>query len=232
MPMENIDNTKNISRRHFLNSIGFGGAGLVILGSYGFRLSYSPSKDKIRAIIVDFEKCSGCRTCEAVCAENKLRVIINGEEHNGLANLRHSNIMVHHFNPDIDIPSTCALCDDAPCIEACPVEPHPETGRKALYRDENMGTILNDLERCIGCQSCDFACKNNRAGVIKPNPETGSPENICNLCGGDPQCVRNCPYDALKYAEFDNSYRFRAMAPRQIAEEMIMKMYNLKLEEV
>lgn len=223
---------KSVSRRHFLNTLGLGGAGLILVGSYGFSFRRDSGSIKIKAIVVDFEKCAGCRTCEAVCSAFNNKVNIEGIEMEGLGNPALSNIRVHHFNPDIDIPSTCALCEDAPCIEACPVEPHPETGRKALYKDPESGIILNDLERCIGCSSCAIACKEKRGGVIRPNPETGSPERMCTLCGGDPQCVKNCPYDALSYIEIDNSIEFNGMSPENIAQRLIMKLYNLKMEEV
>jgi Fe-S-cluster-containing dehydrogenase component len=223
---------KSISRRHFLNTLGLGGAGLVLAGSYGFSFRREFGSSKIRAIVVDFEKCAGCRTCEAVCSAFNNRVNIEGIEMEGPGNPALSNIRVHHYNPDIDIPSTCALCEDAPCIEACPVEPHPETGRRALYKDAESGIVLNDLERCIGCSSCAEACKEKRGGVIRPNPETGNPERMCTLCDGDPQCVKNCPFDALSYMEIDDSVEFNGMAPEKIAERMILKLYNLKLEEV
>jgi len=77
------------------------------------------------------------RTCETVCSafNNKVKV---GEERaaRGWGILIWANIRVQAFNPDVDIPVACLMCRDNPCIEACPVEPDPKTGRKALYRDE------------------------------------------------------------------------------------------------
>lgn len=224
-----IDRT--VTRRHFLSSLGFGTAGMVILGSYGFTMVRDHNTGKIRAIAVDFEKCAGCRTCEAVCSSANNRVMVNGKQLNGSGNPHLSNIRVHHYNPDIDIPSTCALCNDAPCVDACPVEPHPETGRRALYRDDDLMIIINDLDRCIGCGSCAEACRDKRGGVIVSNPVTGSPERMCTLCNGDPQCVKYCPYDALSYIEMDNDRDLTGLSPKKIAERMIEKLYNIKLTE-
>lgn len=229
MAEKNFD--RSVTRRHFLSSLGLGTAGMVILGSYGFTFGRDSRSGMIRAIAVDFGKCAGCRTCEAVCSSYNNRVTIEGRAINGNGNPALSNIRVYHYNPDIDIPSTCAICNDAPCIEACPVEPDPSTGRKALYRDDELMIILNDLNRCIGCRSCAEACRENRAGVIQSNPETGSPEHMCTLCGGDPQCVKYCPYSALTYIEMDNSRDLDGLSPRMLAERMIEKMYNLKLTE-
>lgn len=225
--MGDIITTKKQSRRHFLSRITYGTGGLLLLGNYAFTIRKDRSTGRIKAISVDFEKCAGCRTCEAVCAEYNNKVMVNNKMIKGLGNPERSNIRVYHFNPDVDIPSTCALCDDAPCIEACPVEPHPETGRKALYRDEKLKTIVNDPDRCIGCQSCARACAEKRAGVIRPHPETGKPGYICNLCNGDPQCVKYCPYDALKYIEMPLDRDLDMLAPEKLAEKMIDKLYNV-----
>jgi anaerobic carbon-monoxide dehydrogenase iron sulfur subunit len=229
--MEKIKPDRSITRRHFLNSLGFGTAGLVVLGSYGFSIRRDLATGKIKAIAVNFEKCAGCRTCEAVCSSYNNMEIYNGKKINGKGNPSLSNIRVYHYNPDIDIPSTCALCSDSPCVEACPVDPDPVTGHKALYRDEELMIIVNDLDRCIGCRSCAEACRDKRAGVIHSNPETGSPEHMCTLCGGEPQCVKYCPYDALSYIEMDDGRDLSGLSPDRIAERMIEKLYNLKVTE-
>lgn len=187
------------------------------------------STKTIRAIVVDFKKCAGCRTCETACAAFNHKDIVDGEEMNSLGNPYYSNIKVYHFNPDVDIPSTCAVCPDAPCIEACPVAPDLFTGRKALYREEDNMTIKNDTERCLGCQQCAKACEELRAGVIHPNPETKMPERMCRLCDGDPQCVKYCPYDALKYLEVDENRDLENLAPSKIAEKLIEEYYEMSL---
>ena len=225
--MEEIKTAGKQSRRHFLSRIAAGTGGLIILGSYGFSIKKDSKEDVIRAIAVDFEKCTGCRTCESVCSEYNNKIMLNGEMIKGLSNPAKSNIRVYHFNPDVDIPSTCALCEDAPCIEACPVEPHPETGHKALYRNDKLNTIVNDTERCIACLSCALACSEKRAGVIRPDPETGNPAFMCTLCGGDPQCVKYCPYGALKYMEMPADRDLDNLAPEKLAEIMIDKFYNV-----
>lgn len=216
------------SRRHFIQDIALGGSGFIILGSFGFRLIKDDENQIIKAISVNFDKCAGCRTCESACSAFNHKEIINGEELFGLGNPYYSNISVYHFNPDIDVPSTCALCPDSPCVNACVVEPDPVTGRKALYRDENM-TIKNDIERCIGCMQCAEACRDLRGGIIHPNPETNKPERMCTLCNGNPQCVANCPFGALEYIEMPIDQDLTNLAPAKIAERLIEKLYNLNV---
>ena len=226
------DSTSNkYSRRHFLQDMVYGGAGLVILGSFGLRIFKDEKTHVIKAIAVNFDKCTGCRTCETACSAYNHPVEMNGEKVKGLGNPFYSNIKVHHFNPDVDIPSTCAICPDPPCIAACPVAPDLQTGRKALYRDEELLTIKNDTERCLGCEQCAFACENLRGGVIRPNDETRMPERICSLCDGDPQCVKYCPYDALSYMEMPDDRDLKGLDPRIIAQRLIKKYYNIEVTE-
>jgi Fe-S-cluster-containing dehydrogenase component len=223
-----MSDAKDYTRRHFLQDMAFGGGGLIVLGTFGFRIFRDKEQNLIKAISVNFEKCAGCRTCETACSAYNNPILINGEKMNSLGNPHFSNIKVYHFNPDVDIPVTCALCDDPPCINACPVAPDLLTGRKALYRTDEM-TIKNDTDRCIGCKQCAKACENIRGGVIHPNPETNKPERMCTLCDGNPQCVENCPYGALEYIEMPADRELANLAPAQIAERLIEKLYNLNV---
>ena len=106
------------------------------------------------------------------------------------------------------------------------MSPDPKTGRRALYRDEATRTIHNDPGRCIGCRSCARACAAQRTGVIIPNPATGKPERMCTLCGGDPQCVKRCPFGALSYVEVRPDRKFYGLGPEKIAAELAMKWYG------
>jgi Fe-S-cluster-containing hydrogenase component 2 len=225
----------SFTRRDFMKRVAVGGGGVVFLGKLGLlHLSSIRAEQAVtyRMIAVDLKKCTGCRTCETVCSACNHKVEVKGELLNGLGDPHLTNIRVHNFNPDVDVPAVCAMCPDNPCIEACPVEPHPETGRRALYRDEKTGAIKNDLKRCIACGNCAQACRTQRAGIIYPNPETNKPERMCTLCDGDPQCVKHCPYGALSYVELDLDNEFYGKSPRFIAEELTRRWYAAKGEEV
>ena len=218
--------TSDISRKEFLQNLAIGAGGIALLGNFGFIFPYKNPKGEIKAIVVDFNKCAGCRTCETACSAYNHKVEIDGETFNGLGNPDLSNIKVWHFNPDVDVPVTCFLCEDTPCIEACPILPDPVTGRKALYRDEVFHTIQVDISRCIGCEKCSTTCREKSGGVIFPNKETGSPERMCRLCDGDPQCVKYCPYGALQYLSVTPEMQLRNTSPKKIAEILIEKYYN------
>jgi len=225
MPVSISHHHPGLTRRAFIRKIALGGGVLVLRDGWGL-FSVARATDQATEysmVLVDHSKCTGCRTCETVCSAHNHPDLIDGEWLSGTGNPHFSNIKVYPFNPEVDVPAVCAMCPDNPCIEACPVEPDPATGRRALYRDDKTGTITNDPDRCIGCGSCAEAC---RVGVIVPHPETTKPERMCTLCDGDPQCVKQCPYGALSLVTVDTSARFYGLRPEQIAAVLHEEWYG------
>jgi Fe-S-cluster-containing hydrogenase component 2 len=82
-------------------------------------------------------------------------------------------------------PMVCIQCDEAPCIDECPTD--------ALVRDAGTGAVVLVADRCEECGKCEPACP---YGVI--DCADGKPGK-CDLCGGDPECVRFCSPGALRY---------------------------------
>lgn len=157
----------NLSRREFMKGVGMGGGTLVLFGRFGIHAAAwgDSGNPVLKMVIVDYGKCTGCRTCEVVCSSHNRPVTIDGEKLPGLGNAHYSNIRVESFNPEVDVPNVCAMCADTPCVNVCTVEPDPKTGGRALYRDEVTHTIQNDPSRCTGCGSCAEACEAQRTGV-------------------------------------------------------------------
>lgn len=214
------------SRREFLRKLGLGAGGLLLAGSYGFSWVIDRETGKVNVILIDFTRCTGCRTCETVCASVHYQTHTAEMAIPGIVNPYKANIRVHHFNPDVDVPLVCSMCEDAPCIEACPVDPDPETGRKALYHHPVTGAPANDKDRCIGCRMCAGACKKFRTGTIRPNEETRMPEGICDHCGGEPQCVRYCPFGAISYADAGHEREYAGMSAEAVGQLLIKKFYS------
>lgn len=223
---------KNMSprdRRDFIETAALGGGALFLFGNLGvMRLSRAEveGRQTYKMILADYSKCTGCRTCETACSAANNKKTVNGESLDGLGNPHLASIRVHAYNPDVDVPITCAMCPDAPCVDVCPVAPDEKTGRKALYRDEKNQTIKNDPKRCEHCGECAGAC---RTGVIKINPDTYKPERMCTLCNGDPQCVKHCPYNALSHVVVDTNMDFYGKRPDQIAQALILKWYKINV---
>lgn len=106
----------------------------------------------------------------------------------------------------------CMHCGDAACVLACPAG--------ALGRDEAIGSVVVDKERCMGCHSCAIACL---FGVPRYGRD-GRMEK-CDLCavrvehGMDPACVRVCPTKALRFGpENEVSAAIQQRAARRLAQ--------------
>jgi len=134
--------------------------------------------DIMPRIIVDGEKCSGCRACETACSF----------EHTGSFCGENSRIRIEKNEIEgKDIPFVCRQCGNALCIQACPTS--------ALSKDDKTKAIIVDDKSCIGCKACASACPFNS---IHFHHDTGK-ALICNLCGGDPVCVRRCPVESISF---------------------------------
>lgn len=132
------------------------------------------------------ELCTGCRMCELTCSlaktgivtPSRARLRVRQSKENGACNV-----------------TICRHCKVPLCHNACPV---PE----AMYVDERTGAVSIIEEKCVGCLACAEACPFD-AIQIGPEGEVLK----CDLCGGNPVCVRYCPsrpaaqFPSLPYPE-------------------------------
>ncbi|MGA2766914.1 MAG: 4Fe-4S dicluster domain-containing protein [Candidatus Bathyarchaeia archaeon] len=151
----------------------------------------------MKRIIVDVDRCSGCRLCEAVCSF----------AHENLFGSSASRITVVKDDAfGFDLPVMCWHCSRCLPMETCP--------SKALKR--NPEGLIYASEECIGCGKCVETCL---VGAIKLHPERHTPL-ICDQCGGKPICVRKCPTKALTYSETNVQ---RPKLPVKVLEETLRK---------
>jgi len=112
------------------------------------------------AMIIDLRKCVGCGACALACkTENNTALRKNGQTHNW-ADFVHETTGKFPDTGYRTMPVLCNHCSNAPCVEACPVEP------KAMFKTPDGITMHND-ERCIGCRSCQEACPYSMEEVKK-----------------------------------------------------------------
>ncbi len=142
--------------------------------------------------IIDNRKCIGCHACTVACkSEHEVPVGVNRTwvkyiEKGEFPNSRRLFSVMR-----------CNHCDDAPCVEICPVT--------ALYRRPD-GIIDFDSRRCIGCKACMQACPYDALYI---DPETSTAAK-CNYCahridiGLEPACVNVCPTQAIISGDLDD----------------------------
>ncbi|MFC2070561.1 4Fe-4S dicluster domain-containing protein [Chloroflexota bacterium] len=133
-----------------------------------------------KVLLLDYEKCTGCRACELACS------IL----HEGVSNPSRSRIKVIKWEWEGRyVPMSCQQCESAPCKAICPV--------KAISRDESLNRVMVDYDTCIGCRMCVAVCPFGAMGF----DTLGKKVIKCDLCDGDPQCVRFCETKAVQYVE-------------------------------
>ena len=136
-----------------------------------------------KVLYIDYRKCTGCRTCEMVCSVM----------HDGVVNPERSRIKIMKWEAEgLYVPMSCQQCQDAPCMNVCPV--------KAISQDEELGRIMVDYDICIGCRACVAVCP---FGAMNFNVKDKQVFK-CDLCDGEPQCVRFCDVQAIEYIEADS----------------------------
>jgi carbon-monoxide dehydrogenase iron sulfur subunit len=136
-----------------------------------------------KVLVIDQQKCTGCRQCELVCSVY----------HTGSSNPSRSRIKVVKWeHAGIYLPLICNHCEKAYCLEVCPT--------KACHREPELNNrVVIDKNLCIGCKTCIMACPFG-------HPFFDVAERVtvkCDYCDGDPQCVAFCNVRAVDYVEAD-----------------------------
>lgn len=119
--------------------------------------------------------CNGCIVCEYACSMEKEQTF----------NPVKSRIKAVRLDTIKNIALTCRACQDAPCVAACP--------NGALVQSLENKSIIVDESKCKGCGWCIQACE---YGAITLHPSTKK-AIVCDMCNGDPVCVKWCPESAL-----------------------------------
>lgn len=131
-----------------------------------------------RRLLVDWSKCTGCGSCTDVCSARS-----TGAYSEGAARIR----IMRNEPWAVFVPRLCLHCEDHPCVGSCPV------GAIEFEVRHLLASI--DEEKCTGCQSCVAVCPHGGVSMF------GSKALMCDLCGGDPACVKVCYPGALQWAE-------------------------------
>jgi carbon-monoxide dehydrogenase iron sulfur subunit len=148
-----------------------------------------------KQLVIDMDKCTGCRMCEMACSLEK----------EGECNRAYSRIRVVKLNEGIDVPTVCLQCEDPGCEKVCPV--------KAITRDSN-GAFVIDYESCVGCKKCLTSCP---IGAVWLDPRSKKIIK-CDLCNGDPTCVKFCQPKAIDFIQKETVDTVKMIAARNILD--------------
>jgi len=142
------------------------------------RLNVEPKKGKDKRLYIDLDVCASgeCKECVIKCSYFYHPV------NNGIISV--AELATYAL--------VCRRCDEAHCVNACPVEALEQN------REKNKLLIRHNM-RCISCRSCSHACP---YGTIYPELVPQFISN-CDFCmdrrdkKDEPLCVKTCPYGAL-----------------------------------
>jgi len=167
-------------------------------------LTPDPAAAQRLALLIDLERCTGCKSCEAACkqehglgpGEYRNKVVWgSGAEDAGLAFLT----------------LTCQHCERPACVRACPVNP------KAITKDAVTGIVRVDESQCTGCGECVVACPYSAMGY----DAKGHHAVKCDLCTDrraagreDTACSSVCPTKAIQFGRRDELLAAAAQAGR------------------
>lgn len=125
-------------------------------------------------LVIDPNKCSGCRRCEIHCSFY----------HSGKTGYSGARIKVEKVETiGLDFPVVCHQCREHYCTR-CPQEAISITDRGSI----EVSPTLCDL-----CGACEKLCPIGAIEIYNDIP------HVCDLCGGSPRCVEACKMGAIEY---------------------------------
>jgi formate dehydrogenase iron-sulfur subunit len=170
----------------------------------------------MNAILVDNNRCIGCRACMVACKQWNDRKtsetkFFSGPGYQNPKSLNCDTWTLITYNETfvngrrnwVFGNLRCMHCQDPACVSCCP--------GKALEKLPEGPVVYRNI-RCLGCRYCMLACPFQ---IPKFEWDNGLSAQIakCTMCadrvtnGGIPACVKSCPTQALQFGDRDEMIR-------------------------
>ncbi len=220
-----------MDRRKFLTRAAAGGASVAV-AAVAPKTEAQPALMRAErkrppnavGLLYDSTLCIGCKACVAGCREANGMPAVVPEEHrdwnkgtwDSAKDISGTtlNVIKAYVNGTMAVKDRaedgfafikrqCLHCVDPSCVSACPVS--------AMIKDEDTGIVSHDVDRCIGCRYCVYACPFQVPKFDYDDP-FGKIEK-CQLCnhllaeGKLPGCVEHCPTGATVFGRYDDLER-------------------------
>lgn len=203
---------KKLNRRLFLKGSLFSTVVATLVPTSTTRASTFEGYPEAMGVLVDLNRCVGCRTCEAAC--NREQGLPDPPEpfdaqsvfdqlHHGRPRRPDENryTVVNRYAPSgLDHPLfrkiQCNHCQEPACLTSCFVNAYTKTPE---------GAVIYNPEVCVGCRTCMIACPFyipafRYSSALEPQIMK------CIFCydtrlknGKPPACVEACPQEALTF---------------------------------
>ncbi len=229
-----------LSRRKFVSAVFAISAALPIISSLPKALEGKPIRNRKDTwlMVIDLDKCNGCKRCTESCIE--AHHVPPGQEWIKVYTKKDASGTGTHF-----LPRPCMQCENAPCVNVCPVG-------ASFYNTD--GLVLIDQNRCIGCRYCMVACPFEARYFNWAEPphtekelsQRYSPEfparhrrgvvEACNFCAHAiqqslPYCVESCPQGALYFGSRERNQAVNSKSEVQTVSQLLGRgAYRLREE--
>ena len=147
----------------------------------------------MKRIIIEPDKCAGCKNCSAACMQAHRDDTGDIYSINLSDPRNESRKVIRQDGAGRYVPIFCRHCNDPECVISC------MSG--ALAKDPETLHVYYDEEKCAACFMCVMNCP---YGVPRPDRATQSRVIKCDFCREDrdgPNCVRMCLKKAIRMEE-------------------------------
>lgn len=170
-----------------------------------------------KILVFDPYRCTGCMYCMTACSTHNEGSTSFSKPR--LQIFRHEGHALTKTNEEDDLIFlliACQQCEDAICSGVCPT--------KALKRDVSTGAMVINRNKCVGCRMCLMNCPFGAISFSLKKKQVFK----CELCAGDPQCVKFCKGEALKFVPIEQTpLAKRSRTAEKVKEGLMEKVRNV-----